>query len=81
MDVIAFVALNEKDKKRIFEMKKTGKCPVHFKELHWLNLCEGMCADGCVQPGDGERCWEIVEGERRIPEFIVCSTDFGKVKL
>lgn len=81
MNVVAFVVLDEKEKTKFFQMKRTGKCPLHFKELEWLNLCEGGCADGCVQPGDGRRCWEIVEGERRIPWHIPFSKDFGKITL
>ena len=42
MNIIAVVTLEEEDKKRIFKLEQTGKCPIHFPEFKWLNLWSYM---------------------------------------
>ena len=71
MEKFTYNALTIEEMAEVNELMKTHPCPVGIKKFEDLELCSGQCCDGCVMPGDGIRCWELVKGKKPFPWWMV----------
>lgn len=80
MEQITFNKLTDEEMARTIGHMAIYNCPVGIDDYKFLQLCSGCCADGCVLPQDGKKCWAMVKGEIPFPWWMVENQQREKLK-